>query len=88
MDGTLAVQIVWVRQKSLSEENELELVLRGDELSQSGSLGKHLRWRGKQGKTAYSGQVASVCSGSNRVTFVGLHQPGLCRPLRGGWGCY
>lgn len=75
-------------EKSLSEKNELGLVLRDDELFQSRSLGKHLRWRGKQGKTAYSRQVASVCSGLNRVTFVGLHHPGLGRPLRGGWGFY
>lgn len=90
MDGTLAVQIVWFRQKSLSEKNELALVLRDDELFQSGSFGKHLRWRDekKQGKAAYSRQVASVCSGLNGVTFVGLHHPGLCRPLRGGWGFY
>ena len=48
MDGTLAVQIVWVRQKSLSEENELELVLKDDELFQSGSLGKLLERKTRQ----------------------------------------
>lgn len=85
MDGTLAVQIVWSRQKSLSVKNEFELVHGGNELFQAGSMGKHLRLRGEQGETAYGRQMASVCSGLNRVTLVGLHHPGLCRPTGVRW---